>query len=122
MDATLIALVPLPQRLSIRLPRNVFRRSQLSLGGFVVAQVLGQSQGRRLRLTIQTTFDKHKDYWMNSLAMATVARMLSEGRGIKPGVHFVAEAADPNVLMAELRRGGLEHTESPESCDSGNLR
>ena len=117
ISATLMALLPLPEGLSIRLLRNVFRRNRFPVGGFVVAQVIGRSQGRRLCLTGQIVFNKHRDYWINGLALATVARMIADGRGVKPGVHFVADAVDSAILIAELRKGGIELTEKLEPCE-----
>jgi hypothetical protein len=83
----------------------------LPVGGFVVARVLGHAQGRRLALTAEITYDKHRDYWINGLVVATVARLISEGKGVRPGVHFLTDAVDPIAFMAELRKGGVEQCE-----------
>jgi hypothetical protein len=56
--ATLMALVPLPEGLGVRLMRNVFRRNRLPVDGFVAAQILGWSQGRRSTLTTQIVSSK----------------------------------------------------------------
>jgi hypothetical protein len=112
--AALVALLPLPNGLSVRLLRSAYRRSSLPVGGFVVAKVLGHSQGRRLALTAEIAYDKHRDYWINGLVIATVARLLSEGQGVQAGVHFLADAVDPIAFMAELRKGGVEPSESVE--------
>lgn len=65
----------------------------------------------------QVIYDKHKDYWMNGIMLATVACMVSEGRGIQAGVHFLADAVDATALLAELRKAGVELTESFEACE-----
>jgi hypothetical protein len=112
LAAALAALLPLPNGLSARLLRSAFRRTSLPVGGFVVARVLGCSQGRRLALTAEITYDRDRGYWINGLVVATVARLLSEGKGVRPGVHFLADAVDPIAFMAELRKGGVEQSES----------
>jgi hypothetical protein len=109
---TLIALFPLPEGLGVGLLRNVFRRNRLPVGGFVVVQVLGRSQGRRLALTVQIVYPERRDYWVHGLALATVARMVSEGKGVQAGVHFLADAVDPLAFMAELRKFGVEQSEN----------
>ena len=112
--STLMALVPLPEGLGVRLLRNVFRRNRLPVDGFVTAQILGSSEGRKLMLTVQIVFRERRDYWINAVSLATVARMVSEGRGVRAGVHFVAEAVDAVAFMAELRKAGVEQTERLE--------
>jgi hypothetical protein len=62
MAATLMALIPLPEGLGVRLVRNVFRRNRLPVDGFVVAQILGRSQGRQLTLTVQLVYRERRDY------------------------------------------------------------
>jgi hypothetical protein len=114
LAAALGALLPLPHALSARLLRRAFRRTSLPVGGFVVARVLGQSQGRPLALTAEIVYDRDRDYWVNGLAVATVARLLAEGKGVRPGVHFLADAVDPVAHMAELRKGGIEQSERTE--------
>jgi hypothetical protein len=114
LAAAVVALLRLPNGLSVRLLRDTLGRSSLSVGGFVVATVLGSSQGRRIALTAELTYDKHHDYQINGLVIATVARLLSEGRGVRPGVHFLADAVDPIAFMAELQKGGLEVSERIE--------
>ena len=109
---TLMALVPLPEGWSVRLLRNVFRRNRLPVDGFVVVQILGRSQGRRLALTVQMVYRERRDYWIHGLMLATVARMVSERKGVQAGVHFLADAVDPIAFMADLRSAGVEQTES----------
>jgi hypothetical protein len=110
--AMLIALLPLPERFGVRLFRNIFRRNRLAVDGFAVAQVLGRSQGRRFALTAQIVYRNRRDYWMNGLVPAIVGRMISEGKSVRPGVHFLAEAVDPITFMAELKKAGVEQTEN----------
>ena len=116
MAITLMALVPLPERLGVHLFRNVFRRNRLpgadKVDGFVVAQILGRSQGRRLALTVQIVYSERRDYWIHGLALATVARMVSASKGVQAGVHFLADAVDSIAFMAELRKAGVEQTEN----------
>lgn len=113
--STLMAVAPLPEGLGVRLLRGVFRRNRLPVDGFVTAQILGSSQGRKLMLTVQIVFRERRDYWINAVALATVARMASEGRGVRSGVHFLAEAVDAGAFMAELRKAGVEQTEKLEA-------
>jgi len=111
---TLMALLPIPEGFGVRLLRNVFRRNRGPVDGFVAAQITGRSQGRRSALTVQIVYGDRRDYWINGVALATVARMLSEGKGIRPGVHFLADATDPVAFMAELRKAGVQQTENFE--------
>jgi hypothetical protein len=115
LAAALAAWLPLPNGWGARLLRSAFRRTSLPVGGFVVARVLGRSQGRPVVLTAEVTFDKGRDYWINGLVAATVARLVSEGKGVRPGVHFLADAVDPSAFLADLRRGGVELKEAVES-------
>ena len=117
LAGALISMLPLPEKLGVRLLRNAFRKSRLPVGGFVVAQVRGRAQGRRVVATTQVTYPKNKDYWMNGLVLATVARMVAEGNRIQVGVHFLADAVNADVLMAELLKAGVELTETLEPCE-----
>jgi hypothetical protein len=54
---------------------------------------------------------------MNGLVPAIVGRMISEGKCVRPGVHFLAEAVDPVAFMAELKRAGVEQTENLKPCE-----
>jgi len=120
MAITLMALLPLPEGLSVRLFRNVFRRNRaLGVDGFVTARILGSSQGGRLALTVQLVYrrrrnEDRRDYWIHGLALATVARMVSERKGVQAGVHFLADAVDPIAFMTDLRKAGVEQTETLE--------
>ena len=113
----LVALLPLGEGLSVRLLQNGLRHVPLAVGGFVVVKILGRSQGRGLALTAQIVYDKHRDYWINGLVVATVARLISESKGVQAGVHFLADAVDPVALMAELRKAGVEQTEQFDPCE-----
>ena len=115
--AMLIALLPLPDRLEGRLFRNIFRRNSLPVDGFAVAQVVGRSQGRKLALTAQIVYRERPDYWINGLVAATAARLISEQKAVRPGVHFLADAVDPTVFMAELRKAGVEYNETIKPCE-----
>jgi hypothetical protein len=42
--------------------------------------------------------------------------MVSEKKGVQAGVHFLAHAVEPIALMAELRKAGVEQTETFEPC------
>jgi hypothetical protein len=106
--AALAALLPLPHGLSVRLLRGAFRRTSLPVGGFVVARARGRSGGRRLALTAELTFGKGREYGVNGLVIATVARLMSERNAVRPGAHFLSDAVDPVAFMAELRKGGVE--------------
>jgi hypothetical protein len=114
---TLIALVPLPEALDVRLLRNAFRRNRLPVDGFVSVQVMGRSQGRRLALTFRIVYRERRDYWINGVVLATVARKLSEGKGVRAGIHFLADAVDPIPFMAELIGAGVEQGENCEPLE-----
>jgi Saccharopine dehydrogenase NADP binding domain len=107
----LVAKLPLPEGVGVRLLRNMFRRNRLPVDGFAVAEVLGRSQGRRVALKAQIVFRERRDYWMNGLVPATVARMIVQGNSVRSGVHFLADAVDPIIFMAELKKAGAEQTE-----------
>jgi len=116
IETILMAMVPLPDGLSVRVFRNVFRRNRLPVDGFVSVQVLGRSQGRRLALTIHVVYKERRDYWIHGVVLATAARMVTERKGIQAGVHFLAAAVDPIGFMEELRKAGVEQTEAFEPC------
>jgi saccharopine dehydrogenase (NAD+, L-lysine-forming) len=111
MATTLMALFPLPEGLSVRLFRNVFRRNRLPVDGFAAARVLGRSQGRRQALTVQVTYKERRDYWIHGLVLATVARKVAEGKSVRAGVHFLSDAVDSMAFIAELRTAGVELVE-----------
>jgi hypothetical protein len=117
INGALIALLPLPEQWGVRLVRNVFRSARLPVGGFVVVRATGRSEGRRLALTVRSFYDEYRQYWANGLVPAILARMLSEGKGVNAGVHFLADAVDPIAFMTELRKSGLEQTENFGPCE-----
>jgi len=112
----MIALLPLSEQSSIRLLRGMFRRNRLAVAGFVVVDVVGRSEGRTRRLRSRIVFNAGRDYWINGIVLATVARMIFEGKGVRTGVHFLSDAVDPIGYMAELRTSGVELTEDLELC------
>ena len=114
--ATLIALLPLPEALGVRLLRDIFRRNHLPIRGFIVVHVVGLSQGRRAALNARIVFEAGRDYWINGVVLANVARMVSAGKGVQAGVHFLSDAVDPMAFMAELRKAGVQQTETFEPC------
>jgi len=115
LASILIALLPLPEGLSVRLLRNVFRTNRrLPVGGFVVAQVIGRSHLRRLALTVQTVYEAGRDYWIHGLAIATAAGMVAEGKGVQRGVHFLADAVDTKAFLTQLRTAGVKQMEGLE--------
>jgi len=140
LTSTLMAVVPLPEAVSVRMLRNVFRRSRLPVDGFVAARVIGLSQGRKLTMTARIVYEDRRDYWIHGLVLATVARMVAEAnaagvapetrpvearenraavatssKAIEPGVQLLAEVADPSAIMEELRKAGIEQTERFET-------
>jgi saccharopine dehydrogenase (NAD+, L-lysine forming) len=116
--ALMIALLPLSERLGTRLMRGIFRRNQLPVGGFVVAHVAGRVKGGRAMLKSRIVFETGREYWINAVALATVARMVSAKKAVRSGVHFLTEAIEPTALMTELRKARVEQSEIFEFCDS----
>jgi hypothetical protein len=47
-------------------------------------------------------------------AVATVARLLAEGKEVKLGVHFLMDAVDPIAFMVQLREGEVERIDNVE--------
>lgn len=90
----------------------MFRRNKLPVQGFVVAQAAGHSQGQKDTFSTRIVFPEHRDYWMNAVVPALVARLIAPGNCVQPGVHFLADAVDPVVFTAELRKAGVELAES----------
>lgn len=115
--AILIALLPLSEESGVRLLENVFRRNHLPVGGFVAVHVRGRSEGRAAALRAWTVFEVGRDYWMNGVVLATAARMIATERGVQLGVHFLSDAVDPTVFMAELRKAGVQQTETFALCE-----
>jgi hypothetical protein len=117
LAGTLVALLPLSEKLGVRLLQNAFREVSLRVGGFVIVHVLGSSQGRKLAMSAEIVYDKHCDYWMNGVVAATAARKIADGSSVKPGVHNLADAVDAVAFMAELRRKGVGQNEKFEPRD-----
>ena len=114
LTGALIASIPLPEDRSVSLLQKGFRQVSTEVGGFVVVRVRGRAQGKSQMFTTQVVYEKHLDYWTHGLVLATVARMVCQ-KQVKPGVHFLADAVDPESLMAELRSVGIGHTEHIEA-------
>jgi hypothetical protein len=117
LAATLVSVLPLSLDSGARLVRNAFRKNRLPVGGFIVVQVIGSCQGRRQGLKVQLVYEEDRGYWLNGIVPATVARMISQGKEVETGVHFLASAVDPVAFMAELRKSGVELTESFVPCE-----
>jgi hypothetical protein len=115
--AVTIALLPLPEKSGVRLLRGMFRRDRLPAEGFVVVQVAGRSQGRSAALKARIESGAGQGYWVNGVALATTARMVANGKGVRPGVRYLFEAVEPTTLMAELRKAGVKQTETFAFCD-----
>jgi saccharopine dehydrogenase-like protein len=115
LASSLIALLPLPQSLAGRLLGDAFRKNRLPVGGFVVVQVAGRSQRSEVTLTVQVVYEEGREYWVNGLVPATVARMIAEGKGIETGVHYLSTSVDPMAFMAELRKAGVDQSETLET-------
>jgi hypothetical protein len=109
---SLIALLPLPRDFAMRRMRPALRAESLPVGGFSVVEIHGRSDAREVSHRYQVTFERGREYWMNAVVAATVARLISEGRGVNNGVHFLMDAVDPVTFMEELRKVGVSQTES----------
>lgn len=109
---SLIALLPLPRGFAIRRMRPALRAESLPVGGFSVVEIQGRSNAQEVSHRYQVTFERGREYWMNAVVAATVARLISEGRGVNNGVHFLMDAVDPVTFMEELRKVGVSQTES----------
>lgn len=107
----LIALVPLPERTAIRLFRGMFRRNRFPVDGFALAKVIGKAQGREAVFTARVVYRDRRDYWMNGVVPATVARLISQRQGVKAGLHYLVDAVDAIAFMAELKQAGVEQSE-----------
>lgn len=108
---SLIALVPFPTEFAIRRMRAALLAKFLPVGGFSVVEIQGRSEAREVTHRYQVTFERGREYWINGVVAATVARLISNGGTVKAGVHFLTEAVDPVTFMQELRNVGV-------SCNS----
>ena len=113
-----IALLPLSENFEVRLLRNMFRRNRLPVAGFAEVRVLGHSEGRRATFKTRITFDTGQHYWMNAIALTTIARMVAAGNAVRPGVRYLSDAVDAILAMSELRRAGVQQTEGFAVCNS----
>jgi len=109
---SLIALLPFPTDFAVRRMRPALLAEFLPVGGFSFVEIQGRSDARDVVHRYQVTFEKDRGYWMNGVVAATVARLISEGRGVNNGVHFLMDAVDPVTFIEELRKVGLCQTES----------
>jgi hypothetical protein len=115
--ALTIALLPLSEESGVRLLRDIFRRNRLPVAGFVVVHVAGRSARHTAALRARIVFDSGRDYWMNGVALATVARMIAAGKGVQSAVRFLFDAVDPMALVTELRKAGVQENETFEFCE-----
>jgi hypothetical protein len=106
-----IAFLPVKEEAGIRLLGEVFRRNRLPVRGFVVAVAVGRSGGQQRTFRSQIIFQDSQDYWINGIVPATVARMIAEGRIVRPGLNYLSAAVDPLAFMAELRKAGVQQIE-----------
>jgi saccharopine dehydrogenase (NAD+, L-lysine-forming) len=118
---TVMAMIPLPEKWNVSLLRSVFRRNQLPVDGFVAVDAVGSSEGRSVVLKVRIFYKERRDYWINAVALATVARMISRGDSVRPGVHFLADAVDPIAFLAELRSAGVETIEPQVPVSYGRM-
>jgi hypothetical protein len=109
---SLIALLPLPTNFAIRGMRRALVAESLPVGGFSVVEIHGRGEGREVSHRCQVTFERGREYWMNAVVAATVARLISQEGGVKTGVHFLMDAVDPVTFMEELREVGVSQMES----------
>jgi hypothetical protein len=68
-------------------------------------------------LTAQVVYRDRRDYWINGLVPTITARLISQGKSVQPGIHFLADAVDPMTFMAELKKAGVEQTENFKPCE-----
>jgi hypothetical protein len=109
---SLVALLPLPEGFAMRRMRAALRAESLPVGGFSAIEIQGRSEGREVSHCYQVTFERGREYWMNAVVAATVARLISEDGGVKTGVHFLTDAVDPLTFMRELRKVGVSQKAS----------
>jgi len=112
LAGSLIALLPMPLDLAVRILRPALSARSLPVGGFNVVEILGRCGSRDVSHRHQLSFERGREYWMNGLVAATVARLISHGRGVKPGIHFLFDAVDPIAFVEELRRAGVAVSDS----------
>jgi Saccharopine dehydrogenase NADP binding domain len=108
---SLIALLPFPRDFAIRSMRQSLLAESLPIGGFSLVEIQGRSDASEVSRRYQVRFETGREYWMNAIVAATVARLISEGKGVNNGVHFLMDAVDPVTFMEELRKAGVSQTE-----------
>lgn len=108
----MIALLPIPTDLAVWILRSALRARSLPIGGFNVVEIRGRRGPHDVSHRHQLTFERGREYWMNAVVAATVARLISENRGVKAGVHFLVNAVDPIAFVEELRKAGVTVTQS----------
>jgi hypothetical protein len=113
---SMIAFLPLSEGAAVRQLRGIFRRNRLPLAGFVEARAIGRAEGRSAVFKTRIAFDEGRDYWMNAVALATVARLVSARKDVQTGVHYLSAALDSTTLMRELRAAGVQQAESFDFC------
>ncbi len=104
---SLIALLPMPIELAVSILRPALRAQSLPVGGFNVVEIRGRCGPHDVLHRHQLIFERGREYWMNAVVAATVARLISEGRGVKAGVHFLVDAVDPITFATELQTVGV---------------
>jgi hypothetical protein len=109
---SLIALLPLPSDLTIRWMRSTLLAESLPVGGFSVVEIHGRSGARQVTHRYQVTFERGREYWMNAVVAATVARLIFAGRAVNRGVRLLMDAVDPVTFIGELRKAGVSQAES----------
>ncbi len=108
ISSALVALLPLPASVGGRMLHNAFRKNRLPVGGFIVVKVAGRSKQSSRELTVQLIYEEGQEYWVNGVVPATVARLIAEGKEVKPGINYVASAINPATMMSELQKAGLD--------------
>ncbi len=112
LAGALLRLLPLPTSLGVRLMRTILQSARLAVGGFIAVHVSGRAQERNQVFQVETIYDEGRQYWANGLLPAAAARIISENKQLKKGVHYLADAVDPVAVVTELRKSGLEATEN----------
>lgn len=104
----LAATLPLSQTRSARMLRLALRAGSLPVGGFMVVRVHGGGADHDRSFELRTTYPRGRDYWMNALIPATIARLIHERRIVKPGLRFLVDAIDASAFISELCQSGLD--------------
>ena len=84
LAGSLIALLPMPVDLAVRILRPALCAPSLPVGGFNVVEIQGRSGSREVSHRHLLTFERHREYWMNAVVAATVARLISEAAASAP--------------------------------------